>query len=508
MGVIFSFVILTVGCAASDYWPTDEWRTSTPEEQGMDSKVLMGILDYISENDLNIHSVTIIRHGYLVFDAYFWPIEPDDLHDIASCTKSITSTLVGIALDKGYIQSLNDPFIKYYSDYDMSTRDADPEPITIRHLLTMIAGLECVNQPTEVTLLGMQRSPDFIQYALDLPMTHPPGTHFLYNSCGSHLLGGIVANSSGMSLERFARVNLFDPIGIDWVYWPHDPQGYNHGWGNLRMKPHDMARLGYLMLNKGRWQGQQIVSRRYVRQTTRNHTKDFGPENGYGFQWWTYKFGSFYAMGRGGQRIFVAPILDLLVVTTAGTDVDEGAHYEAMLGQFVVPTIKRRQAPIDPNPEAFAELQARIAELTRPPAPQPVPELPSIASEISGKTWTLDDNLIGWETVAFSFTPGSPEAELELAVDDTVYSLRVGMDGVPRINSDVSFAADPRYNNQKVVLHGWWERQEVFVLYFNTLNLIDNGTIKFNFDEDMLTLTLFERSFMPIDQVFTGALRK
>ncbi|MBD3285618.1 serine hydrolase [candidate division WOR-3 bacterium] len=506
-GVILSLAILTVGCASTGYWPADEWRYSTPEQQGMDSGVLAGLIDYIEENDLNIHSMTIIRNGYVVLDAYWWPLEPGDLHDIASCSKSITSLCVGIALDKGLISNLNGPFITYYPEHDLTVRDGDPEPITVRHLLTMTAGLECVNHPVEQTLIDMQQSPDFIQFALDLPVTHPPGTHYAYNSCTSHLLGGIVANSSGMSLAQFARVNLFRAIGIDSVYMVPDPQGYHRAWGDMRMSPHDMARIGYMMLNKGNWDGRQIVSKKYIKQTTKNHTKDFGPEDGYGYQWWCYKFGSFFATGRGGQRIFVAPILDLVVVTTAGTGAEDGPHYEAMLGNYVVSAIKKRGGILDPNPVGAAELQSRIEQVTRPPEPRPVPEFSDAASEISGKTWMLDDNLIGWDEVSFEFEPDDAEAVICLLTDGQRYNLKVGLDGVPRINENITFVADPRYDGQRVALHGEWVDDE-FVLYFNTLAIIDNGTIRFRFTDDSLSFTLFERSFMPVDQVFTGNLKE
>jgi len=451
--------------------------------------------------------MTIIRNGYVVFDAYWWPVKPGDLHDVASCTKSITSLAVGIAHEKGLIESLNDPFVHYFPDYDMTTRDADPEPISVKHLLTMTAGLQCVNQPIEQTLIDMQQSPDFIQFDLDLPVTHPPGKHYAYNSCASHLLGGIVANSSGMSLERFARENLFELIGADSVYMIPDPQGYHRAWGDMRMSPADMARIGFLMLKRGSWDGRQVVSRKYVKQATRNHTGKSGPEDGYGFQWWTYKFGSFFASGRGGQRIFAAPILDLIVVTTAGTGADEGQHYENMLGKFVIPAIVKRGNSLDPNPEGIAELESRIAGITKPPEPLPVPELPPAASGFTGKTWVLDDNLIGWDEVSFEFKPGEAEARIILLTGGQRYDLEVGLDGVPRINENVTFAADPRYNGQRVALHGEWV-EDSFVLYFNTLAIIDNGTIKFRFSDGKLTFTLFERSFMPVDQVYTGTLKE
>ncbi|MBN2379982.1 serine hydrolase [candidate division WOR-3 bacterium] len=506
-GVIVSLAILTVGCAAIDYWPTDGWRTSIPEEQGMDSEVLAGLIDYIEENELNIHSVTIIRHGYVVFDAYFWPFDSSTLHDIASCTKSVTSTLIGIALDKGLISNLNDPFIEYFHDYDLNVRDEDPEPITIRRLLTMTSGLECVNVPTEVTLMRMLESPDYVQFALDLPVTHLPGTYFDYNSCGSHLLGALVANSTGISEEEFCRKSLFEPLGIDTFFWQRDPQGYCHGWGDLRMNPHDMAKIGFLMLNKGRWDDRQIVSRKYVRQATRNHTKDFGPEDGYGYQWWTYKLGTYHADGRGGQRIFVAPILDLVIVTTAGNTAEESERYEEILGSFILPAIKKKgRGSLPANPQAFALLQDRIKDVARPPSPEPVPALPQIAHDVSGKTWLLDSNLVDWKTLELEFENGSDEAFVTLTVNDSENRFPVGLDGIPRITTGESFAADSRYAGQDVALKGFWSA-DTFTIDFSTLGVIERGTIAFHFTADSVGVELFEKTLIGAPVMFSGTLK-
>jgi CubicO group peptidase (beta-lactamase class C family) len=268
----------------------------------MDSELLAKMIDYIRDNDLNVHSLTVVRHGYIVLDAYFWPFTPLTKHDIASCTKSFTSTLFGIAIDKGYIRNVRVPILKFFKDRRIANPDKNKSKITCEELLTMTSGLECVNEPNEVTLNAMNASADFVQFALDLPVTDEPGSKWAYNSCGSHLLGAIVTGASGLSLEEFGRRFLFDRIGIGQISWPRDPQGYNHGWGDIQMIPRDMAKLGFLFLHDGQWDGEQVVSKRWVRSATANHTKDFGPPDGYGYQWWTYKYGSYQAQGRGGRR--------------------------------------------------------------------------------------------------------------------------------------------------------------------------------------------------------------
>lgn len=506
--IVLNLGLMSSGCAKNpDYWPTDGWRTSPPEAQGMDSETLSKLLDFIREHDMHMHSMTIIRHGYIVFDAYFWPADSSMLHDIASCTKSVTSTLTGIALDKGFISSLNDPFIRYFHDYDLNVRDADPEPITIRHLLTMTSGLECVGVPSEITLMQMSQSPDYVQFALDLAVTSEPGSKWEYASCGSHLLGALVANSTGMSEEEFCRENLFEPLGIDTFSWQRDPQGYNHGWGDLKLRPHDMAKIGYLYLHKGLWDSRRILSSNYVLKATKTRTK-FESGEGYGYQWWTYKFGSYYAKGRGGQRIFMVPVLDLLVVTTAGNSAAESDLYEPMLGQVILPAVKKMgQGSLPPNPDAFARLEARIKDVARPPSPQPVPELPEIAFDVSGKTWLLDTNLVGWQAVKLEFENGSNEAFFTLTVNARENRLPVGLDGVPRIATGESFAADSRYAGQDVALKGFWS-SDTFAIDFNTIGVIERGTIAFHFTADTVGIELFEKTLIGAPVNFSGRLER
>jgi hypothetical protein len=311
-----------------------------------------------------------------------------------------------------------------------------------------------------------------------------------------------------MSEEEFCRKNLFEPLGIDTFLWPRDPQGHNHGWGDLRLRPHDMAKIGFLYLHKGLWDARQIISRRYVRQATRNHTGKISSEEGYGYQWWTYKLGSYYAKGRGGQRIFMVPVLDLIVVTTAGNSAVESDLYEPMLGQVILPSVKKMgQGSLPANPDAFARLDARIKDAARPPSPQPLPELPEVARHVSGKTWLLDTNLVGWQAVKLEFENGSNEAFVTLTVKGRKNRFSIGLDGVPRITSGESFAADSRYAGQDVALEGFWA-SDTFAIDFSTIGVIERGTIAFHFTADTVGVGLFEKTLIGAPVDFWGRLER
>ncbi len=260
-----------------DYWPTKGWRTSTPEEQGIDSQGLVKALDFITNEDhgpalspssvskldapeVDMHSLSVIRHGYMVADAYFYPYPQGSKHNLASATKSITSTVVGVALNKGYIKSVHQPVLDIFSNRTVANIDANKKAMTLEDVLTMRAGLDVTAALGEVTLRLMMQSPDWAQFTLDLPMREKPGIRYEYSGPGSHLLSAIAKESTGMSALAFGQKHLFEPLGISDIGWPADHQGVNLGFADFRMTPHDMAKLGYLYLNDGSWGDEQILS--------------------------------------------------------------------------------------------------------------------------------------------------------------------------------------------------------------------------------------------------------
>jgi CubicO group peptidase (beta-lactamase class C family) len=161
-------------------------------------------------------------------------------------TKSVTTTLVGIAADQGKLR-LDDPVLSFFPDRAVANRDARKERVTVAHLASMTSGLDCVATPDEPTLAEMTASADWVQFTLDRPMVAEPGTTFSYCSPGMHLLSAVLTRATGMSELDFARQNLFEPLGIRDVVWPVDPQGFNHGWGDVYLYPRDAAKLGYRM---------------------------------------------------------------------------------------------------------------------------------------------------------------------------------------------------------------------------------------------------------------------
>jgi CubicO group peptidase (beta-lactamase class C family) len=337
-------VIVIVGSFNGILWmkiisipePEERWiEKCTPEEAGVDSNKLNQILKWIKAYNFPIDSLTIIKNGKMILDESISIDEKfnqlhsqrDTKHIIASCTKSITSTLIGIAIDKGYIKSVNEKVLAFFPDYleKMDDIDARKEEMTIDDLLTMRTGLDWwqpgslspdYDDPT--TSSGeMYSSSDFIEYILNTPMIDNPGVSFSYSGGASHLLSAIIQRTTGLSTLDFAKKFLFSPLKISEVYWPFSPEGVNIGGGGMKLNSRDMAKIGYLYLNNGSWNGEQIVSKEWVKNATTTH--HFFPDNlGYGYQWWTVpKARIFSAWGAGCQKIYIIPELEMVVVFTA-----------------------------------------------------------------------------------------------------------------------------------------------------------------------------------------------
>ncbi len=318
-----------VSTSAPDYWPTTGWLTSTPEEQGMNSSLLGELVDAIEVYSLPLLSYLVIRNGYLILEGYPNPdYNESTLKHVWSITKSFTSALVGIALGAGNLTSLDELVVDFFPDKTIANLDEDKQSITVEHLLTMTAGFEwsSVTDPFD-----MMDSPDWIQYVLDKPMADVPGETFNYNSGASHLLSAIVNRTTGIPTQSYADTRLFQPLGISDYEWILDPQGVASGHAGLNITPRDMAKFGFLYLNNGTWDGEQLVPSTWVSASTQVQA----PDEDYGFQWWIDPdYNAYYAFGRDGQYIWVQPENDLIVVFTASS----GMHLP-WIRSFIIPAV-------------------------------------------------------------------------------------------------------------------------------------------------------------------------
>ncbi len=339
------------------YWPTRDWRSTSAQELGANASNLEQMHTYASSLSC-IHSIVLIKSGFIVFEEYYQGWHPYRYHNVMSITKTIVASLVGIALRDGYLQSVEQRLLDFFPEYAPATIDPRKQAITLRHLLTMKSGYD---QPNASQLF--KGTTDFLDESdtvikiLDRPMKHAPGQEYSYDNMNTHLLGHILTRVTGMNLAHFAYTKLFQPLGIwqdengkpfPWRQnlhlldqrhpfglwdehndypWSVDRSGNYIGSFGLQLTPREMAKYGYLYLNEGRWDGQKIIPASYFVETMQHgYIKQFA-------NW--HRHPTFFNTGALEQAVAVVPDLDLVAVMTAFCDAHN--HLKDVIIDLAIP---------------------------------------------------------------------------------------------------------------------------------------------------------------------------
>ncbi len=311
--------------SSPDYWPTDGWKTADPLDQGVDPSALDAVAVRATGEVPAISALLAVRHGYLVFERYFDSYEPGTPINVRSVTKSVTGTLTGAARRRGLIDSLERTVADLIPDRIPAGADPNVANVTLWEWLTMTSGLQWDAAGDWQRLLAAS---DWVAMTLGLPVTGIPTQTYVYNTGGSHVLGVMVATAAGKPLQDFAQEVLWKPLGIKPGDWMRSPQDEVCGGSGLELTPHDMLKLGYLYLHNGAWDGEQIMVPEFVANATtwQSAGDATGGWAGYGYQWWITAtdagYPSYFALGYGGQHIYVVPALDLVVVAAIERRVD------------------------------------------------------------------------------------------------------------------------------------------------------------------------------------------
>jgi CubicO group peptidase (beta-lactamase class C family) len=346
-----SRAILGSGPYEGPYWPTEDWRSCSPEEVGMDSDLLRKMNeDMVLQMKLHIdvHSVIVIRKGYIVAEQYYTDdFSSDSLHYVFSCTKSITSAAFGVASDRGLLPSLDTPLLNFFPEYQVAFPEGKYE-ITLQHALSMTDGfewyeLQYLYSDNRNTFRQWRDSDGSIQFILDQPLLNSPGESFNYNSGISQLLSIILQKQTGVRLDSFAAREIFSPLGISDYYWSLNQDGSAKGYAGLYLRSRDLAKFGLLYLNDGSWEDQQLISEAWISESTSKHILR-GDITGmyYGYQWWVHEDGLVAAVGFGGQILMLIPDYDLIVIFNNDHNEADGFQMETpwrLLDTFIIPAV-------------------------------------------------------------------------------------------------------------------------------------------------------------------------
>jgi CubicO group peptidase (beta-lactamase class C family) len=488
---------LAVPVAAGAQEENNDWPIGSPEAHGFDSSLMADQLIALRESFPAVSSLTVAHGGELILDASFYPYDGSTPHEVASVTKSITTTLIGIAADQGVLE-LDDPVLSFFPNREIANRDAWKEAITVGDLASMTSGFACEAEPDEPTLAAMVASDDYVQFALDLPMVAEPGTTFAYCSPATHLLSAILTEATGMTEEAFAQEYLFGPLAFGAALWPEDLQSYSHGWGDLLIFPRDAAKLGQLFVNRGMWNGEQIVSEAWIDAAVTIQAETANEETEYGYGWWVEREsevgGEFAAMGRGGQSVTVYPALGIVIVITGNAGVfDDNDVIEVISPAFVSP-----EAPLPENPEGAAQLSDVLATLRQAPEPVPV-SLPDTAAAVSGSTYVFEENALGIASAQLTFN-AQDEATIDVAFFDSRPNITgpIGLDGVYRYS--------PGTWDLPVGMRGVWTDEQTFVLEINQIANYRVNILTMHFEGDIVTLTGEELAHVAVSEVVGQAV--
>jgi len=471
-----------------DVWPTRGWESASPESQGMSSQELAELVVFGIANGMD--SLLVARHGRVVAEAYYAPFTSGVRHRVNSVTKSVVSSLVAMALKDGLLKSLDQPVLDFFPEHQVAPLDDRKKALTLQSLLDMTSGLdwsEPLRSAPPQSFLAMQRSPDWVQFILDRDMVARPGERFGYNSGNTHILSAILSKVTGKSALAYATDKLFKPLGIDDVAWRHDPQGVSAGGAGLYLQPRDMARLGYLWLRGGAWEGQQLLPSQWV-DKARHATigMGLGPDLHYANQFWSMPAKDVYmAVGYHRQLIVVMPALDIVAVFTGASRYSNALgvpsvpayDFNAVLGPLMAAVKSDTALPEDPAASAtLASAVERVALEARTQGSGSSP----LASAISGKAYRLKPNELGLGS--FSLTFEGDAAVYAYEADGQRFGGPIGLDGLYRVGGRRPYGPS--------AAKGVWRDDTTFQLELQTLGNDDAAIAVATFDGKTVNLRM------------------
>jgi CubicO group peptidase (beta-lactamase class C family) len=481
--IIFTGLNLSVlSCKQTNnsYYPDYNWRTSTPEEQGVNSEKILKMFKNIISSGLDFHSLLIIRNGYIITEAYWAPYNKNVTHNIKSASKSILSSLVGIALEEGCLNNINQKVSEFYPEY---VKDSLKKTITLHDLLTMTGGFEWMEDAGP--------SPFDLENWNKIPMHDKPGEIFEYNTMMTHMMSAILTKASGISTNKFAKKWLFEPLSIINNEWTKSNEGIYHGGSDIFLSPRDMAKFGYLYLRNGNWKDKQIVSEKWVKESTIRKVNipsedAYAKGLDYGYWWWIFEKG-YMAWGAGGQYIIVRPDLDLVVVITSN-GFENINRYDAFMKSFLEENIYsaiQSKTQLPANPTAVKELNYVIRDLENPQKTS-VNLMTKTVFQISNKKYTLDPNLIGLRFSTLNFKD-STECTWEYSIGEKSVHLMVGTDGTYRTNK-IPFSLGVRPDYEEIACKGFWKNNETFVIDHHIIGDPSRQLFELNFTDKTINI--------------------
>ena len=456
----------------------------TPEEAGISSRSILQFVEALEAAQPDaLHSLMLRRHGNIVAEGWWSPYKPESPHLLWSLSKSFTSTSIGMAQDEGLL-SIDDKLISFFPE-DLPKEISDNlEAMRIRDLLKMNSGHQWSTGP------NMRQGDNWVKGFLSQEVQFKPGTIFVYNSGATYMLSAIITKVTGMSVLDFLTPRLFEPLGIEDPAWESDPKGINVGGWGLSVKTEDISKLGQLYLQKGAWEGKQLLSKSWVEEATGYQTSNgSNPESdweqGYGYQFWQCRHNAYRGDGAFGQYCIVLPEQDAVLAITSGSDDMQGILN--VVWEHLLPAMK--EGSLSPDEEGIGLLNQKLNNLTI--SMLEGNENSPKATEVTGKTYTMEQNDRSIKSISFNFN-ASP-TEITITTDQGEQSFKADYQ-----NMVEGSLGNPPLVSEKVAVNGAWKADDTYavnIIYFETPQSI-KYTFRFE-DNRLLWDTENKASFGP-----------
>jgi CubicO group peptidase (beta-lactamase class C family) len=469
---IFAGLVACWGAACMGAGPATGLPRSSPEEQGVASSAILAFVEAADRDIDSLHSVIVVRHGHVVAEGWWAPYDAETRHELYSLSKSFTSTAIGLAVAEGKL-SVDDEVLKFFPDEAPSEPSSNLKSMRVSDLLRMSTG-----QQTEPPRNGSS----WVRTFLEHPVPFKPGTHFLYNTSATYMLSAIVQKVTGQTVLDYLKPRLFEPLGIEGPTWATSPEGVSLGGYGLSVRTEDIAKFGQLYLQKGKWQGKQLLPESWVeaataRQTSNGSNPKSDWDQGYGYQFWRCRHHAYRGDGAFGQYCIVLPEQDAVIAITSG--VRDMQAVLNLVWDKLLPGFKT--SPLAANQDDLDALRGKLSKLA-----MKTPEGPSsnaTAEKVAGKKYVFPSNDRTLESITFEPADKDGEATIVMKIDGDERRIRCGRGSWRKGR----LALGP-IKEQASAAAGAWTGADTYTAKVCFVETPFNFTFTFKFDGDELTL--------------------
>jgi CubicO group peptidase (beta-lactamase class C family) len=464
---------------------------SSPESQGMSPKNIIDFASAVEADKLNLHSLMILRQGKVVAEGWWAPYSPDMKHTLYSLSKSFTSTAIGLAVAEKKL-TVEDKVLSFFPDDKPANVSANLAAMRVKDLLSMATG----HEKDTTAAVRESKEKNWVKAFLSLPVEHEPGSFFIYNSAATYMLSAIIQKISGQTLLQYLTPRLFEPLGIDDADWEVDPNGINTGGWGLRVKTEDIAKFGQLYLQKGNWNGKQILPEAWVEEATRSHIMSKGgsrkPEEndwlqGYGYQFWRCRNGAYRGDGAFGQYCIVLPKEDMVIAITSETSDMQGILDHVW--NHILTAVK--STVVQGDKEIQAQMQKKLTTLALPLTPgKPTAD---VAAKLTGKHFKIADNDLKITKASFDFQKGwtlfrMSDDKGEHLIVNGVGNWKVGLTDLSPMPLKLVLTPVPNDPKTKIAGNGAWIDEKTFEMTWRFIETAHYETVTCKFEGDAVQI--------------------